>query len=97
MRMTIPKSQGKQAFYDARKASWGDMFPHLPKNPPQERYQPTRAKREGGTTPVRGSDIGKRKRDKNHVSYEALSKDLKQARKASRRERLSQLSDEEAR
>ncbi|KAG5340736.1 hypothetical protein C0989_000400 [Termitomyces sp. Mn162] len=96
MRMTIPKSQGKQAFYDARKASWGDLFPHLPKNPPQERYQPTRAKREGGTTPVRGSDIGKRKRDKNYVSYEALSKDLKEARKISRRDRLSQLSDEGA-
>ncbi|KAG8966561.1 37S ribosomal protein S22 [Tulasnella sp. 419] len=31
-RLTIPKSQGKQPFYDARKASWGDIFPHLPKN-----------------------------------------------------------------
>ncbi|KAL8291990.1 hypothetical protein RQP46_001456 [Phenoliferia psychrophenolica] len=31
-RHTIPKSQGKQAFYDARKASWGDSFPHAPKN-----------------------------------------------------------------
>ncbi|KAG8902132.1 37S ribosomal protein S22 [Tulasnella sp. 403] len=31
-RITIPKSQGKQPYYDARKASWGDIFPHEPKN-----------------------------------------------------------------
>ena len=28
MRLTIPKSQGKQPYYDARKSSWGDLFPH---------------------------------------------------------------------
>lgn len=28
----IPKSQGKQAYYDARKSAWGDLFPHDPKN-----------------------------------------------------------------
>ncbi|KZT08624.1 Rsm22-domain-containing protein [Laetiporus sulphureus 93-53] len=39
MRMTIPKSQGKQPYYDARKSSWGDMFPHEPKNKPQQRFQ----------------------------------------------------------
>ena len=37
MRMTIPRSQGKQAYYDARKSRWGDMFPHESKNRPQER------------------------------------------------------------
>ncbi|KZS91904.1 hypothetical protein SISNIDRAFT_456089, partial [Sistotremastrum niveocremeum HHB9708] len=37
-RLTIPKSQGKQPFYDARKASWGDLFPHPPKNRPIVRY-----------------------------------------------------------
>lgn len=93
--MTIPKSQGKQAFYDARKASWGDLFPHPPKNPPQDYYQPTRAKRKGGTTAVRGADIGKRKQNKNHVSYEALSKGLKEAREKSSRHRVPKLSNEE--
>jgi ribosomal protein RSM22 (predicted rRNA methylase) len=39
MRLTIPKSQGKQEFYDARKSSWGDIFPHEPKNPPHERFR----------------------------------------------------------
>jgi hypothetical protein len=30
--LTIPKSQSKQAYYDARKANWGDLFPHAPKS-----------------------------------------------------------------
>lgn len=33
-RHTIPKSQGRQPYYDARKAAWGDAFPHAPKNGP---------------------------------------------------------------
>lgn len=32
---TIPKSQGRQEYYDARKAAWGDSFPHPPKNGPK--------------------------------------------------------------
>jgi ribosomal protein RSM22 (predicted rRNA methylase) len=31
-RMIIPKSQGKLPYRDARKAMWGDLFPHPPKN-----------------------------------------------------------------
>lgn len=38
LRMTVPKSQGKQPYYDARKSAWGDAFPHEPKNPPQVRF-----------------------------------------------------------
>ncbi|KAH9004167.1 Rsm22-domain-containing protein [Lactarius hatsudake] len=38
LRMTVPKSQGKQPYYDARKSAWGDTFPHEPKNPPQVRF-----------------------------------------------------------
>ncbi|GBE77480.1 Rsm22-cox11 tandem protein 2, mitochondrial [Sparassis crispa] len=89
MRMTIPKSQGKQPFYDARKSSWGDIFPHEPKNPPQERYQPMRAKREGGTTPTKGEDIGKRKTypSSDKASYGKLSEDIKDQKEKSRRER----------
>ncbi|KAH8916167.1 Rsm22-domain-containing protein [Atractiella rhizophila] len=29
----IPRSQGRQAYYDARKSHWGDAFPHRPKRP----------------------------------------------------------------
>lgn len=32
-RLTIPKSYGRQAYYDARKASWGDAWPHGSKKP----------------------------------------------------------------
>lgn len=31
-RMTIPKSQGKIPYRDARKSAWGDLFPHSSKN-----------------------------------------------------------------
>ena len=36
-RHTIPKSQGKQPYYDARKAKWGDSFPWESKNGPEIR------------------------------------------------------------
>ena len=88
MRMTIPKSQGKQAYYDARKSDWGDIFPHAPKNAPQERHQPARAKRDAL---IKGADIGKRGHSKNKTSnsYEALSEDLKSKRRQQRRERTA--------
>lgn len=91
MRLTIPKSQGKQAFYDGRKSSWGDIFPHPSKNKPIERFQPT----DEGTTSkqqsiqnARGSDVGKRskgrdKKDKTHRrSYAALDDTLRREQKA---------------
>ncbi|OZJ05779.1 hypothetical protein BZG36_01299 [Bifiguratus adelaidae] len=31
-RTTAPKSQGKEIYRDARKAMWGDLFPHEPKS-----------------------------------------------------------------
>ena len=89
MRMTIPKSQGKQPFYDARKSTWGDIFPHDPKNTPQERYQPKRAG-DAKTVPLKGADIGKRasgRKNLNGASYESLSKDLKEGRRKQRKER----------
>lgn len=79
MRMTVPKSQGKQPYYDARKSEWGDIFPHPPKNRPQERFQPP-ARMADGEAPVQtGHDIGKRKLKgmKKPVTYEAIEDDLK--------------------
>lgn len=45
-RFAIPKSQGKQAYYDARKSHWGDAFPHPPKNKsiPKEARMPEKAR-----------------------------------------------------
>lgn len=87
MRLTIPKSQGKQPYYDARKSSWGDLFPHPPKNRALERYQPTTQKKDGA--PATGDDIGKRRdlqKKRERVGYNALGEDLKEKRKMSRRE-----------
>ncbi|TBU34443.1 Rsm22-domain-containing protein [Dichomitus squalens] len=86
MRMTIPKSQGKQPYYDARKSSWGDIFPHEPKNPPQLRRQPAHP----GDTPSQGQDIGKRrhhKADFKKASYAKLAEDIKERRRDQRRAR----------
>ncbi|KAG7452133.1 Rsm22-domain-containing protein [Guyanagaster necrorhizus] len=89
VRMTIPRSQGKQEYYDARKSAWGDVFPHEPKKPGQERFQPKRAKKEGPV--VEGADIGKgRSKEqkgenlKGPVGYEKLQERLKEDRKKER-------------
>ncbi|KAI0718887.1 Rsm22-domain-containing protein [Cerioporus squamosus] len=86
VRMTIPKSQGKQPFYDARKSNWGDLFPHEPKNRPQVRHQPSRP----GHTPSEGQDIGKRKHPRTigkKTSYGKLAEDIKERRRDQRRAR----------
>jgi ribosomal protein RSM22 (predicted rRNA methylase) len=90
MRMTIPRSQGKQEFYDARKSSWGDIFPHPPKNTPQVRHQPERVK--GKERPIKNGDIGKRGgKDEvvKGVNYESLAVDMKAQRKKCKRDRIS--------
>ena len=84
MRLTIPKSQGKQAFYDARKSSWGDIFPHPPKNRALERLVPLNPKR-----PSSGEDIGKRgdsRKNREILSYEAVADSIREKRKMSKRE-----------
>lgn len=71
--MTIPKSQGKQPYYDARKSDWGDIFPHPPKNKPQERQHVLKP----GSHSVPGSDIGKRSssRTMEAPKYAEIAKD----------------------
>lgn len=90
MRLTIPKSQGKQPFYDARKSSWGDIFPHPSKNKPIERFQPTEeiTSKQRSVQGAKGSDVGKRakgrdKKNKKHDrSYAALDDTLWREQKA---------------
>lgn len=86
MRMTIPKSQGKQEYYDARKSQWGDLFPHDSKIKPVERYLPMT-----GNAPSTGTDIGKRKlrpdAKQRAFSYEQVAADVKERKKYQRRER----------
>jgi len=85
--LTIPKSQGKQPFYDARKSSWGDIFPHAPKNPPLVRYQPKSHRK--GQPPSTGGDIGKRKdsfKERERPSYEKVAEYVQEKKKRSRRD-----------
>ncbi|TCD70126.1 37S ribosomal protein S22 [Steccherinum ochraceum] len=78
MRMTIPKSQGKQPFYDARKSEWGDIFPHAPKNSPQMRFEAQK------TQMTRGAHRQK----KEPRTFEArLNSDLEKERGKIRQER----------
>ncbi|EIN14400.1 Rsm22-domain-containing protein [Punctularia strigosozonata HHB-11173 SS5] len=100
MRLTVPKSQGKQPYYDARKSEWGDLFPHEPKNPPQERHQPQRAK--DRKLAGQGEDIGKRGRNESRKinsqgkkSYGKLSADIQEQKRKLRRERIRALKIEE--
>ncbi|KAH8119963.1 Rsm22-domain-containing protein [Phellopilus nigrolimitatus] len=88
MRMTIPRSQGKQPYYDARKSSWGDIFPHKPKNPPQVRHQPSGKNNDPSMLP--GADIGKRrsKQPKKQVTgYDKIFSDLKENKRRRNRSR----------
>jgi hypothetical protein len=72
------------------------MFPHQPKNAPQERYQPKRTNKDGAATLVKGAHIGK-KNKKNRAavgtSYASLADDLKEKKKLARKERFKGMSD----
>jgi ribosomal protein RSM22 (predicted rRNA methylase) len=53
----IPRSQGKQDYYDARKSTWGDLFPHDPKNGEVIRHRGIRRLKEvDGTSTTEGKD-----------------------------------------
>ncbi|PSS29720.1 hypothetical protein PHLCEN_2v2868 [Hermanssonia centrifuga] len=85
MRMTIPKSQGKQPFYDARKSNWGDIFPHDPKNPAQVRYEPKQLLKP--TSKDHDADKGSKSEQKVKHSYAKVAADLKQETRRIRKER----------
>ncbi|KAJ3571566.1 hypothetical protein NP233_g3678 [Leucocoprinus birnbaumii] len=84
MRMTIPKSQGKQPYYDARKSTWGDIFPHSSKNKMQERQHVLKPTSHN----VPGSDIGKRRssRTKEAPTYEEIARIVQEGRRRSQRD-----------
>lgn len=105
MRLTIPKSQGKQPFYDARKSSWGDIFPHPPKNKPIERFQPTdeeTTSKQQRMHDAKGSDVGKRskgrdkRRNAHERSYAALDGTLRREEKARWKASRKDLATDEA-
>ncbi|KAI0035111.1 mitochondrial small ribosomal subunit Rsm22-domain-containing protein [Vararia minispora EC-137] len=102
LRTTIPKSQGKQPYYDARKAEWGDIFPHPPKNPPQVRFSLSGWDcHEGERPPWRQDGKGKDKKSARaaepEASYAKIIRDKRDSflekGKASRRERRREEKD----
>ena len=93
MRLTFPKSQGKQVYYDARKSAWGDIFPHSSRNKEVERYRPPVE----GSMIKKGNDIGKRGakmvNEKVKHSYEQLEKDIRNRKNEKRQQRRRERSD----
>jgi ribosomal protein RSM22 (predicted rRNA methylase) len=94
--MTIPKSQGKQPFYDARKSSWGDLFPHEPKNRPLERFRvdplsPHPSGTKDDHIGKRGNKARRQQQSSKRHSYEGIADELKLGRQQARRARSQQL------
>lgn len=84
MRLTIPKSQGKQPYYDARKSSWGDLFPHPPKNAPQERV--VIQNKSGKIKAIEREHIGKSRRPEEQKSmYDMVKPSVREAKKDKRK------------
>lgn len=57
-RFTIPKSQGKQAYSDARKSTWGDAFPHLSKHGSAVREKGNRKSSQAFPDTTAAADMG---------------------------------------
>lgn len=87
MRLTIPRSQGKQPFYDARKSTWGDIFPHEPKNRPQEKHSPPGAKSSGNPVSSQPNGKGSKHDDRRHKSYSRLAEELNENKKRMRKQK----------
>ena len=84
MRLTVPKSQGKQPYYDARKSSWGDLFPHPPKNAPQERV--VIQNKSGKIKAIEREHIGKSRRPEEQKSmYDMVKPSVREAKKDKRK------------
>ncbi|KAI0274926.1 mitochondrial small ribosomal subunit Rsm22-domain-containing protein [Gloeopeniophorella convolvens] len=88
LRMTVPKSQGKQPYYDARKSHWGDLFPHEPKNRPQVRFAEQQARKER-KSPSSDASAAKSKKPAStgDASYPHIAAGVNQRKKELRRER----------
>ncbi|KAF9988032.1 37S ribosomal protein S22 [Modicella reniformis] len=87
-RIIIPKSQGKIPYRDARKAMWGDLFPHEPKNRPVRREMMIGGGSEGEFgEEEQGSEKSARKR--SSINPERLLDRVKQKEKKQSRQKVS--------
>ncbi|KAF9177357.1 37S ribosomal protein S22 [Haplosporangium sp. Z 767] len=82
-RIIIPKSQGKVPYRDARKAMWGDLFPHQPKNKAVRKEIP-------GQNNVEAEGEKKKKDQRSsEMSAEAMLRRTKQKVKKQSRQKIS--------
>ncbi|KAG0299146.1 37S ribosomal protein S22 [Linnemannia gamsii] len=91
-RIIIPKSQGKIPYRDARKAMWGDLFPHQPKNKAVRKVSvQNMLDDEGGEggDAENGSGTKPAKRRTLNISAEKLMKREKQKEKKQNRQKIS--------
>ncbi|KAF9418485.1 37S ribosomal protein S22 [Podila epigama] len=85
-RIVIPRSQGKIPYRDARKAMWGDLFPHQPKNKPVRK-----ASVQQPFDGSEGSDVepNTTRRRPPGISAEQLLKRAKQKEKKQNRQKVT--------
>ncbi|KAG0296557.1 37S ribosomal protein S22 [Linnemannia gamsii] len=91
-RIIIPKSQGKIPYRDARKAMWGDLFPHQPKNKAVRKESVKNMlddKSGAGGDAEEGSESKPAKRRTLNISAEKLMKREKQKEKKQNRQKIS--------
>lgn len=88
MRMIYPRSQGKQIYYDARKSTWGDVFPHDPKSSPQLRYRATSRKPARHSGETHGSRKAKANGTEDRPSYTSIISDIEKSKKDKRKDRV---------
>ncbi|KAG0202411.1 37S ribosomal protein S22 [Mortierella sp. NVP41] len=93
-RIIIPKSQGKIPYRDARKAMWGDLFPHQPKNKAvRKEAVKNMFAEDGGEGHGEGGGEGEEgkpaKRRTLNISAEKLLKREKQKEKKQNRQKIS--------
>ncbi|KAF9958760.1 37S ribosomal protein S22 [Mortierella alpina] len=89
-RIIIPKSQGKIPYRDARKAMWGDLFPHQPKNKAVRKETVKNMFDDQDQT--EGDDTGAAKVQKRRplgIGAEMLLKRAKQKEKKQSRQKIS--------
>ncbi|KAF9906073.1 37S ribosomal protein S22 [Linnemannia zychae] len=87
-RIVIPKSQGKIPYRDARKAMWGDLFPHQPKNKAVRKESVKNMFGEDGEADGEGEAKPAKRRTLN-ISAEKLLKREKQKEKKQNRQKIS--------
>ncbi|KAK3825535.1 MAG: mitochondrial small ribosomal subunit Rsm22-domain-containing protein [Benniella sp.] len=87
-RIIIPRSQGKIPYRDARKAMWGDLFPHAPKNKPV-RKEVVESGSSETTAEGDGNEPQKDAKRRPSISPQKLLKRAKQKEKKQSRQKVS--------